>query len=171
MLLCFSGTLCAQSVTVNKQSDGTKTTITRILPKRVDQHDIRLGVGSLSLASDMFMDAFYFGMVDVDSGYPYLPTQMTNATTRRTDRRFWGIYSLSYTYHSRRWLQFGGTVSCGIITQSRHDLNTDKVVADMGNYAVSIMPTVRFVYLYRERVQLYSAISGGVVYNTYEWCP
>lgn len=80
--------------------------------------------------------------------------------------RFVGTYSLSYTYHSRRWFQYGGTVSFGAVTQSRRDNITDEKVEQLNEYMVSVMPTVRFVYLYRENVQLYSSLSLGVVVGT-----
>ena len=48
---------------------------------------------------------------------------------------------------------------------------TYKKAFDKNSYFGSIMPTVRFTYLNREKVQLYSAVSLGAVFGNYEIVP
>ena len=43
---------------------------------------------------------------------------------------------------------------------------TNKKVENENEYLFFVMPTLRFVYLYREKVQLYSALSLGLTYAT-----
>ena len=50
--------------------------------------------------------------------------------------------------------------------QSRRDSATNKKVKNENEYLFFVMPTLRFVYLYREKVQLYSALSLGLTYAT-----
>lgn len=139
-----------------------------VLPKRIDKHDIRVGVGSLGLMTSLFLD---------DWGcYDYLATtsfntSLKNADTYSTPRWFVGIYSLSYTYHHFRWLQYGATVSFGASTcKTRHTL-TNEVLENNNLYMLSVMPTVRFVWYWREKVQLYSSVSLGVMTDMYEILP
>ena len=162
LLLFVGGTLSAQRV-VERDDEGKVIKVTRVVPKWDKKHDLRLGVGSYSLAATLFLDGISFVSTD---GISDLPEQILNATTRRTPQRYWGGYSFSYAYHSRRWFEVGGTLTYCVASQSRRDLETNKVVKNMDRHALSIMPTCRFNYFYREKVQLYSAISGGVVIGT-----
>ena len=88
---------------------------------------------------------------------------MANCDTFRTPRYFVGNYSLSYTYHERRWLQYGGMATFGASTCWRRDVATGEKIENLSQYCLSIMPTVRFNWFYREAVQLYSSVSVGVV--------
>jgi hypothetical protein len=162
LLLATLGTLSAQEVTVERQYGENYTTITRIIPRKVNKHDFRFAVGTYMSGNRQYLHADCWG----GSCAPDFREQIAYTDTYLTDRRHWGAYSLSYVYHFRRWFQFGGTVSYGFATQSRRDLQTDEVVVNMNRHAVGVMPTFRFIYMYREKVQLYSAISGGLVFGT-----
>ncbi len=141
-----------------------------VLPKRIDKHDIRVGVGSLGLMTSLFLDDWGCSG-DLDLAATSFNTSLKNADTYSTPRWFVGIYSLSYTYHHFRWLQYGATVSFGASTcKTRHTL-TNKVLDNRDMYLLSVMPTVRFVWYWREKVQLYSSISFGVMTDLYDILP
>lgn len=141
-----------------------------VLPKRINKHDIRVGVGSLGLMTSLFLDDW--GCYDyLDLAATSFNTSLKNADTYSTPRWFVGIYSLSYTYHHFRWLQYGATVSFGASTcKTRHTL-TNEVLENNNLYLLSVMPTVRFVWYWREKVQLYSSVSLGVMTDMYEILP
>ena len=141
-----------------------------VLPKRINKHDIRVGVGSLGLMTSLFLDDWgCYG--DLDLAATSFNTSLKNADTYSTPRWFVGIYSLSYTYHHFRWLQYGATVSFGASTcKTRHTL-TNEVLENNNLYMLSVMPTVRFVWYWREKVQLYSSVSLGVMTDMYEILP
>ena len=70
--------------------------------------------------------------------------------------------TLGYRYRVLKWLWVGGDISyCGFYGSFR-DLYTDQKVGDYRDHFISIMPAVRFSYLNREYVTLYSGIAGGV---------
>lgn len=177
LFLSLTGTVFAQHVANEEmsnivQNDAEKVaivnddnieTIIRQRPKRIDKHEFRVGVGSLSLASIMFMDGIGLYHDDAERDFRH---EMIAAESYWTKARFVGNYSLSYTYHSRRWLQVGATLTFGVITQARRDNITNKKVSNENQYAGSAMATVRFVYLYREKVQLYSGLSVGMAGGT-----
>lgn len=163
LMLLLTGTLSAQDVVrETMQEDDYTETIVIQRPKRVDKHEFRFGVGTYSLAADLFLD----GPGWYDAHEPDFRQDMMEADTYLTKRRFYGTYSLSYAYHSRRWLQIGATLSFSATTRSRRDNLTNDKIENLNQYAVGVMSTFRFVYLYREKVQLYSGLSLGVVGGT-----
>lgn len=173
--LLLSEAVSAQVSSTKVYDEQSNTvTITRVVPKRVDKHELRLAVGSISLASEMFLDTNVLGVTTYDYYEPTFGSlrENVNYTDKyNTKSLFWGVYSLSYAYHFRHWFQFGGTAYLGLVTGSRRDIATNELVKRNNRYVLGLMPTARFVYLYREKVQLYSAISAGVVYNGYEIGP
>jgi hypothetical protein len=149
----------AQSRTksVVETDEGQVITIVRTIPHFSPKHDIRVGVGTLSIPTLLALDE---GMVDY---YPNFRKDMQYADTYLTPRIFVGNYSLTYTYHDRKWLQYGGQVVFGASTRSRRDAYTNNEVENLNYYTLSVMPTVRFNWFYREKVQMYSSVSLGVV--------
>lgn len=139
----------------------TIITTVRTIPNFTPKHDIRVGIGTMSLPTIFALDEGS-GYLDAMMG-PNFRQDMTNADTYLTPRNFVGNYSLSYTYHDRRWLQYGGKVIFGASTRWRRDATTGANIENLSLYTLSVMPTVRFNWFYRERVQLYSSVSLGVV--------
>lgn len=137
----------------------TVITTVRVIPNFAPKHDLRVGVGALSITTSLILD----GGWGVEDYYPDFRRDMANCDTYRTPRFFVGNYSLSYTYHDRRWLQYGGTVVFGASTCWQKDVATGQKIENLSYYALSILPTVRFNWFYREKVQLYSSISLGLV--------
>lgn len=154
------------------ETDSTKViTIVKTKPQYGDfvpKHDIRVGVGTMSLVTSFALD---------DWGCDYEPSfnfrnDMANAETYLTPRMFIGNYTLSYTYQDRRWLQYGGKAVFGASTRWRKDIYTGEKLENFSYYCLSIMPSVRFNWFYREKVQLYSTISVGIVTDfdeVYPW--
>lgn len=167
--LLLTGAVSAQSSRVVERSeDGKTVTITRIIRNNVNKHDIRIGVGPMSFSSSIFLGEFGYDDMVMEESFRH---KMTNADTYLTKRRYIGTYSLCYTYSFRRWFQFGGTAMVSAVTQSRRSSITNKRIEGCGSYLVGVMPTVRFTYLNREKVQLYSALSFGLFYEGYEVLP
>lgn len=149
----------AQSRTksVVETDEGTVVTIVKTIPNFSPKHDIRIGIGTVSLPT-------LFALAEGhDDYYPDFRRDMANADTYLTPRRFVGNYSLSYTYQDRKWLQYGGQVVFGASTRSRRDVHTNGGVEDLNRYVLSVMPMVRFSWFYREKVQMYSSVSLGFV--------
>ena len=137
----------------------TVITTVRVVPNFAPKHDFRIGVGSLSLTTLFTLD----GGWNIDDYYYDFRQDMAVADTYLTPRHFVGNYSLSYTYHDRRWLQYGGTVTFGASTRWRKNAVTGEKIENLSRYALAVMPSVRFVWFYRENIQLYSSISLGLV--------
>ncbi|MBP3643737.1 MAG: hypothetical protein J6J22_03715 [Alistipes sp.] len=161
LLICalfVTSVITAQSRTVEYDSQQNTVTVTRVKPKRVDQHDLRIGIGTPSLGMGLFISGMHN-----DDFYPKsFREQILDAKTYDAGTYFTGIYSLSYAYHSRRWLQCGATVNFAFTTTPTRYVESNKLKSRETGFMVSVMPTFRFVYLYREKVQLYSTVSVGL---------
>ncbi|MBQ9138543.1 MAG: hypothetical protein IJX65_07910 [Alistipes sp.] len=160
LLLFISGSLCAQGVVVRREVEGDYLKITKTIPVWQKRHNFRFSIGSYSSVLDYYLSTDYYGNMSSFSD------QVDSAGNYTTDRRFYGLYSLNYTYQPYRWFEVGGTLSFGATTQSRRQLETDAKIEDYNYYAVVVMPTVRFTYMNRGIVQLYSGISLGVAFGS-----
>ena len=160
LLICalfVTSVISAQSRTVEYDGQQNTVTVTRVKPKRVDQHDLRIGIGSPSLGLGLFVTTY----AD-DYYYKNFREEILDAKTYDAGTYFTGIYSLSYAYHSRRWLQCGATVNFALLTNPTRYVEDNSLKSRETGFMVSVMPTFRFVYLYREKVQLYSTVSVGL---------
>lgn len=133
----------------------TKHQYTDFVPK----HDIRIGIGTMSLVTTFALDEW--GCADMD--IRNFRTDMANTDTYLTPRMFIGNYTLSYTYQDRRWLEYGGKAVFGASTRWRKDIYTGKKIENLSYYCLSVMPSVRFNWFYREKVQFYSTVSIGII--------
>ena len=153
--------------TVVKTDSTTVVTTVRTVPNFVPKHDLRIGAGTLSLSTSFILDGGWSFILDggwyMDDYHRSFRQDMATADTYLTPRTFVGNYSFSYTYHHLRWLQYGGTVTFGATTRWRKDAFTGEKTENLSTHAVAVMPSVRFVWFYREKVQLYSSISLGLV--------
>lgn len=160
LLICalfVTSVITAQSRTVEYDGQQNTVTVTRVKPKRVDQHDLRIGIGSPSLGMGLFVTTY----AD-DYSHKSFREDILDAKTYDAGTYFTGIYSLSYAYHSRRWLQCGATVNFAFLTNPTRYVEDNTLESRETGFMVSVMPSFRFVYLYREKVQLYSTVSVGL---------
>ena len=155
--------------TVVKTDSTTVITIVKTIPKFTPKHDIRVGVGTLSAVTSLVLDDW--GCCDCALPHDFR-SDMASTDTYLTPRLFVGNYSLSYTYQDRRWLQYGGKVVFGASTRWRKSAHTGEKIDNLSYYSLSVMPSVRFNWFYRDAVQLYSTISVGVITDfdeVYPW--
>ena len=161
LLLCMAGTLSAQRPTVTREVEGDYLKITKVIPAWDKKHDLRFSVGTYSATASLFTDGFMCCRIEQS----FQESVLSNVSYK-TPQRFWGAYSLSYAYHTRRWFEVGGTVTYAFTTQQRRYMEDDTLVEKMNGHALSAMATFRFNYLYREKVSLYSAVSVGLAGGT-----
>ena len=161
LLLCIAGTLSAQNRSVTREVDGDYVKITKVIPVWDKKHDLRFSVGTYSAAASLFTDGFMCCGIE-----PSFQESVLSSVSYKTPQRFWGAYSLSYAYHTRRWFEVGATVTYAFTTQQRRYMEDDTLVEKMNGHALSAMATFRFNYLYRDNVSLYSAVSVGLAGGT-----
>ena len=161
LLLCMAGTLSAQRPTVTREVEGDYLKITKVIPAWDKKHDLRFSVGTYSAAASLFTDGFMCCGIE-----PSFQENVLSSVSYKTPQRFWGAYSFSYAYHTRRWFEVGATVTYAFTTQQRRYVEDDSLIENMNGHALSAMATFRFNYFYREKVSLYSAVSVGFAGGT-----
>lgn len=125
-----------------------------------DKHEFRLTVGITPI-----YETDFFVMVDdyepaINSRYPNMiyPDDLYYRGPLKTS----GGYSLSYMYSPLRWLSVG--LYAGYVSQWQNNLlrASRSVVSTTTERHLMLVPTVRFTYLNRPIVRLYSSIGIGV---------
>lgn len=118
---------------------------------RNNRHEIRLGVGIVPMTS-----SYSFGYKD------YLPAQNYSADFYKGDKTFTPAINLTYSYQFRKWLSLGATLTYAGVYQNSYDLLSDKLRGKYRDHYIGLTPTVRFDYLNREFIRLYSAFGFGI---------
>lgn len=115
-------------------------------------NEIGVDAGPVSLAG-----AFVFGTIDFWSGLG------SSLSHKATDARLYGLYGLHYYYQVAPWCQVGvkTTLESHRLTYYTDTLRTSIERIDR-DFLLSVMPSVRFTYLNRPWVRLYSGVDLGV---------
>lgn len=138
------------------------------------EHEFRLGIGAYPLAESM---DYFFGSNDGylgGSGGSYggpsgglygSPSNLyTSALTYTGPRIFTGSISASYTYNVLKWLSIGAAFTYAGDFQKRYDRITDQEQEKNSANRFYLMPMVRFNYLNRPLIRLYSQVGVGISY-------
>lgn len=150
--LLVGGTVSAQSDADRHSFDFSRRNGTE------HKHEVRLTVGT----SPLFENDFYVydSDIHIEVGYPNVinPDDLTYRGALKTS----GGYALSYMYSPLRWLSVG--LYAGYVCQWRPTLlrSTQEVLSTTTERHLMLVPTVRFTYLNRPLVRLYSSIGAGV---------
>lgn len=122
-----------------------------------DKHEFRLTVGVTPLFED---DFFVYDEVYIEERYPDViyPSDLTYRGALKTS----GGYALSYMYSPVKWLAVGLYAGYVCQWQTTHLRATQAVTSKTSERHLMLVPTVRFTYLNRPIVRLYSSIGVGV---------
>lgn len=120
--------------------------------KFVPHHEVSLSVGAMP-SSDFF--------TRYDDYIPdYVPMNYKSPTYTA------GAWTAAYGYNFKKWLYVGGAVSWyGEFSAVYSNVDNSKIRKDSYSL-VSVMPTVRFTWLNRKWVRMYSAAGLGVSIET-----
>ena len=77
-----------------------------------------------------------------------------------------GAFSLSYMYGIKKWLWLGVSTTYTSFYQKVYDFSHQKVATNSG-HKMAIVPTIRFMYVYKENFNLYSAFGIGASFGLY----
>lgn len=121
-------------------------------PAFTPQHEIRLAAGAWPLMS---------GFMPYDYG------SASRYDTYRGPMYTSGAWSLSYAYRFKKWLDFGGYVAYwGKYGSTSSNIDNTLLSRDR-LHRISVVPVVRFTWLNRPMVRLYSSIGMGIVFGTF----
>lgn len=127
----------------------------------VPQHELRLGWGLAPINYDWFHGVdYYLYRDDMFSDYYGATHDSGRATTTQA-------INLTYTYKPLKFMDVGAMVSYAGYFQNMIYAPTGKVDGKLRHHHISLMPTLRFTYLNRPWIRLYSGISTGVKINVF----
>lgn len=140
------------------------------------RHEVSIGTGVLPVGRDnvgrmsgVSEDYYYLSIGDRYS-YVVDPEEIIEQS-----RYYYGgvhstwAFSAGYMYSVYKWLHVGGLVSFHNVSRNKYETLSGRRTSTMQRNYISVIPTVRFSYLNRKYVKLYSSIGigycGSVVRN------
>lgn len=130
--------------------------------QQLQRHDIQIGIGDPSLP------ALATGHV-----ISLRPLYGRSAADWFSPDSYKGIYwtpniSVGYKYRLAKWFWLGATVSYTGLYDVYYDRVTNEKVSTQSDHIISIMPSVRFSWLNKKYVTLYSGLSVGYALDIYQ---
>ena len=118
------------------------------------RHEIGVDAGPASIAGVLGYGTIGFFSA-LGSAFSHQPIEL----------QMYGVYGIHYYYQVKPWCQVGFKATVEL-AKTKHFADTLRtVVTSVDNYAlVSLMPSVRFTYLNRPWVRLYSGVDVGCAY-------
>ena len=84
------------------------------------------------------------------------------------DPHMYGAAGVEYVHYVNNWLGFGGAAMCDYMTATALSVASDGTKTPNGKFqlgVVSVMPVMKFAWLNRAHVGLYSKLAAGVGYT------
>ena len=131
----------------------------------LQRHDIQIGIG------DPILPAIASGHYIIFRGC-YTDYDRTAANWFSPDT-YKGIYStpnisIGYKYRLAKWFWLGATVSYTGMYDVNYDRVTNEKLSTQSDHIITIMPSVRFSWLNKKYVTLYSGLSLGYALDLYQ---
>ena len=128
------------------------------------RHNLRLTFGSPSAIQCAFLDGIMSGSNEINA-----PSRISTTSDVLAQYRYYTTptimvtpISVEYNYYVKRWLTVGGRATFTSLYNEVRNIATDERLYSNGSYAVGLILNVRFEYMRREYVQLYSAVGLGL---------
>ena len=128
------------------------------------RHNLRLTFGSPSAIQCHFLDGMMSGSNEINA-----PSRISTTSDVLAQYRYYTTptimvtpISVEYNYYVKRWLTVGGRATFTSLYNEVRNIATDERLYANGSYAVGLILNVRFEYMRREYVQLYSAVGLGL---------
>lgn len=127
-------------------------------PNYTDYQELRLGIAWNPFTPNGYAPNFV-------SWYRH-PIETPIGTELNRER--WFTVNADYGGYVKRWLYIGGVASWTTGYRRISDITTHKRVDALNYHATTVMPELRFAWLNRGIVQLYSGIGVGATYAYYD---
>ena len=122
------------------------------------RHEVSLGYGDVLLGISPIYD---YWSTSYTPNYDWF-----DSNTYRGDEISPGAFSLSYMFGLKKWLWLGVSTTYTSFYQNIYDFSHQKVATDSG-HKLAIIPMVRFMYVNKEKFNLYSACGLGASFALY----
>lgn len=126
------------------------------------RHNLRLMLGAPSYVQVAFLDSD-FGDIDVDGIYarPTASDKLAQYRYYTTPTYMVPPISFEYNHYVNKWFTVGGKAIFSALYREVRHIQTDEKLYSDGSYSVGLILNLRFEYMRREYVQLYSAFGAG----------
>jgi hypothetical protein len=128
------------------------------------RHNIRLTFGSPSAIQSLFLDGIMDNLEEINR-----PQERPTASDKLAEYRYYTTptymitpISLEYNYYVKKWLSIGGRATFTALYNEVRNIATEEKLYSNGSYGVGLILNLRFEYLRREYVQLYSTVGLGL---------
>jgi len=129
----------------------------------VKSHYVNLSIGDATIAS------IIYGTRSIFFSYDYEPAYHTydlfDPDYKLGPKYTTGSITASYYYRFKSWFWLGANLSYTGFTQNYYDSFTKEQLGTNTNHVITALPTIRFSYLNKEYVTLYSEFACGITYN------
>ena len=127
----------------------------QVLPR----HDLQFGIGDPALIFVTEGNFIWIGCVtwpEYQTADEWFSGRIVNTLTFATP-----TFNFEYRYRFAKWFWFGGAISYTAITDRWKNVENSELVAHTAMNYLSIMPSVRFSWLNKKYITLYSGLSLG----------
>lgn len=126
------------------------------------RNNIRLTIGSPSYIQCLFLDGITHDDSDIYKPIPTASEKLAEYRYYTTPTYMITPISLEYNYYVKKWLSVGGKATFTALYNEVRNIATEEKLYSNGSYGVGIILNLRFEYMRREYVQLYSAVGLGL---------
>lgn len=130
------------------------------VPSEEYKSHLQIGTGSIGLWQGLFFDIFMYD--DIDISTPDNFSEELNDARYYMDREiFVNSLTLEYGYKVNEWLSLGAKGYVGFKTRPMRHVGTNEILYRYNTIIPSLLVNVRFDWLRREWVTMYSSVGAG----------
>ncbi|MDL2308723.1 hypothetical protein LJC68_05585 [Bacteroidales bacterium OttesenSCG-928-B11] len=122
------------------------------------RHEFQFGLGDPSFSSQFVPDPCCYGFYNNNTSW------FANDEYVRWDV-LTPVVTVQYKYRLKKWLWLGGMLSYHGSYFQRNDVLTDERIGVSRIHSIAIMPAVRFSWLNKKIVTLYSGVALGAAFS------
>ena len=125
------------------------------------EHDITLWYGAPGVVSELLLDNVVFGYADI--GPRPFPYELQELRTYTGPMYQLSTLGLSYSKQVKPWLALGAKATFAATWQKEYDTYTRLPLYNYDMYNIAALFDVRFSWLRREKVEMYSSVGIGLM--------
>lgn len=125
--------------------------------------DNSLQVGTAVPGATLILLMDMFTVVDMPSENHNFSQQLHNASHYWSKERVWPCLSLNYQHNVKRWLSLGVKSTVGWKSRTERHVVTNEVYQRRSMGIASLLFNMRFSWLHRDWVSMYSSLGVGVM--------
>lgn len=126
------------------------------------EHNIRLGANLPSLLSLRFLNGPFYEDERISYSDPSASGALAEERYYQSPTYYFSGATLEYSHSVKSWFSIGSKATYAMMWSSMRHVLTDKILYRDNNYAVGLIFNMRFDWLRRDVVQLYSSIGIGL---------